>query len=159
MYSPTPQQSVFPESAPQKKLTPKLRDKTRYVVHSRNLKLYVQLGLVITEVHRVLTFKQSPWLKTYVDSNTYQRLLSGNNFLKNLFRLMNNCVYGKTQENLRNRVQVELVTDGCVLRKRVANPSFYRGKPITDCLTVVQCRVTTLTLNRPIYVGFVVLEL
>ena len=45
MYSPT-QQSVFQESAPQRKLTPNLRDKYRYVVHSRNLKLYVQLGLV-----------------------------------------------------------------------------------------------------------------
>ena len=64
IYSPT-QQSVFPESIPQKKLTPNLRDKTRCVVHYRNLKLYVQLGLVISKVHRVLTFKQSPWLKTY----------------------------------------------------------------------------------------------
>ena len=58
MYSPT-QQSVFL----QKKLTPNLGDKTRYVVHYHNVKLYVQLGLVITKVHHVLTFKQSPWLK------------------------------------------------------------------------------------------------
>ena len=50
MYSPT-QQSVFPDSAPQKKLTPNLRDKFKYVVHCRNLKLYIQLGLVITKVH------------------------------------------------------------------------------------------------------------
>ena len=72
---------------------------------------------------------------------------------------MNNSVYGKTQENLRNHVQVELVTDTCALRKHVAKPSFYRGNPFTDCLTAVQCRVATLTLNRPIYIGFVVLEL
>ena len=65
---------------------------------------------------------------------------------------MNNSVFGKTQENLRNRVHVELITDARILRKRVAKPSFYRGNPITDCLTVVQCRVATLTLNRPIYV-------
>ena len=65
---------------------------------------------------------------------------------------MNNAVYGKTQE-------VELVTDAYTLHKRVAKPSFYRGNPITDCLNVVQCRVATLTLNRPIYIGFVVLEL
>ena len=69
MYSPT-QQSVFPESAPQRKLTPNLLDKKRYVVHSKNLKLYVKLGLVVTKVHRVLTFKQSPWLKEYIDFNT-----------------------------------------------------------------------------------------
>ena len=68
---------------------------------------------------------------------------------------MNNSVY----ENLRNRVQVELVTDAYTLRKRVTKPSFYRGNPITDCFTVVHCRVATLTLKRPIYVGFVVIEL
>ena len=43
MYSST-QQAVFPESAPRRKLTPNLRDKVKYVVHSRNLKLYLQLG-------------------------------------------------------------------------------------------------------------------
>ena len=131
MYSPT-QQSV--QSIPEKKLTPNLRDKTRYVVHYRNLKLYVQLGLAITKVHRVLTFKQSPWLKAYIDFNTHHRSLSDNGFLRDFFILMNNSVSGKTQENLRKRVQVDLITDAAVLRKRVAKPSFCRGIPITDCL-------------------------
>ena len=120
------------------------------------LKLYIQLGLVITKVHCVLAFKQSPWLKTYVDFNTHQRSLSDNGFLKDFFKLMNNIVFGKTQENLRKQVQVNLITDAAALRKRVAKPSFCRGIPITDCLTVVQCKVQTLTLNRPIYVGFTV---
>ena len=52
-----------------------------------------------------------------------------------------------------------MITDAAVLRKRVAKPSFCRGIPITDCLTVVQCKVQTLELNRPIYVRFTVLEL
>ena len=64
---------------------------------------------------------------------------------------MNNSVFGKTQENLRKRVHVELVTDARLLRKRV--------NPITDCLTVIQSKAATLTLNRPIYVGFTVFEL
>ena len=72
---------------------------------------------------------------------------------------MNDCVFGKTQENLRNRVHVELITDACILRKRVAIPSFCRGNHITDCLTVVQGRAASLTLNRIIYVGFSVFEL
>ena len=85
MYSPT-QQSVFPDSAPQKKLTPNLHDITKYVVHCHNLKLYIQLGPVIIRVHRVLSFKQSPWLKTYIDFNTRQRsLVAGNNFIKDFF--------------------------------------------------------------------------
>ena len=158
MYSPT-QQSVFPESAPQKKLTPYLRDKVKYVVHYRNLKLYLQLGLVVTKVQRVLTFKQSPWLRTYIHFNTRQHSLAGNSFLKDFFKLMNNSDIGKTQENLRNRVGVELITYARLLQKPVVKPSFYRGNPITDYLTVIQCKVQTLTLNRLIYVGFTVLEL
>ena len=62
------------------------------------------------------------------------------------------CVFGKTQENLRKRVQVELITDVGILRTRDAKPNFCRGNPITDCLTAIQCTVATLTLNRPIYV-------
>ena len=56
-------------------------------------------------------------------------------------------------------MNVELITDAKILRKRVAKPNFWRGMPITDCLTAVQTALETLTLNRPIYVGFTVLEL
>ena len=73
--------------------------------------------------------------------------------------LMNNSVFGKTQENLRKRVQVDIITNAAVLRKKVAKPSFCRGMSITDGITVLQSKVHTLTLNRPIYVGFSVLEL
>ena len=95
MYSPT-QQSVFPESALQRKLTSNLMDKLRSVVFYKNLKLYVKLGLVITKVHRVLTFKQSPWLKEYIDFNTLRRSRSDNGFLIDFFKLMNNSVFGYT---------------------------------------------------------------
>ena len=106
MYSST-RQAVFPESAPQRKLTPNLRDNVNYVVHYRNMKLYLQLALVVTKLHRVLAFKQSPWLKAYIDFNTRQCSLAGDSFLKDFFILMNNSVFGKTQENLRNFVSVE----------------------------------------------------
>ena len=60
---------------------------------------------------------------------------------------------------MRKRVQVELITDTRILRKRVAKPGFCKGSPNAVCLTVVQCKVATLTLNHPLYVGFSVLEL
>ena len=125
---------------PQRKLTPNLRDKVKYVVHYRNLKLYLQFGLAATKIHMVLISKQLSWLKPNIEFNTLQRSLAGSGFLKDFFKLMNS-VFGKTQENLRKRVQIELITDAGILRKRVVNP-------ITDCLTVVQCNVA-LTLNRP----------
>ena len=131
-----------------------LQDKVNYIVYYCNLKLYLQLGLVVTKVHRVLTFKQSPSLKAYIDFNTNQCSLAGD-----FFKLMKNNVFGKKQEKLRNRVNVKLFTDARILRKRVAKPSFCRGNPTTDCLTVVQCKLATLTLNQPIYVGCSELEL
>ena len=97
VYSPT-QQSVFPEYAPQKKLTPNLQDKVKYAVHYRNLKLYLQLGLVVTKVHRVLAFQQSPWFKTYIDFNTCQRSLAGDSFLKDFFKLTNNSLWETSRE-------------------------------------------------------------
>ena len=64
---------------------------------------------------------------------------------------MNNAVYGKTQENLRKWINVKLITDEKIKKKRVAHPGFKQGSIITEELTVVQSRITTLVLNRPIY--------
>ena len=76
----------------------------------------------------------------------------------NFFKFMNNSVFRKTQENLRKRVQIELITDPDILSKMGSKPNFHRGNPITDCLIVVQCTVATQTLNRPICVGFSMLK-
>ena len=72
---------------------------------------------------------------------------------------MNNAGFGKTQENLRNRVAGEIITDATTLRKRVAKPSLYRGVAISDDLVVIQCKQQTVAQDRPIYVGYTVLEL
>ena len=72
-------------------------------------------------------FKQSTWLKKYIDFNTLHRSLAESSFMKDFFKLMNNSVFGKTQENLRKRVHVDLITYASILRKRVAKPNFCRG--------------------------------
>ena len=92
-----------------KKLIPNLGNKTNYVVHYGNLELYLSLGMKLTKIHRVLKFKQSDWMKRYIDFNTEKGMNAANNFEKDFFKLMINSVYGKTMENLRKRINVRLV--------------------------------------------------
>ena len=83
-----------------KRLIPNLDRKTNCVVHYRNLQLYLPLGMKLTKIHRVLKFKQSEWMKKYIDFNTEKRMNAATDFEKDFFKLIINAVYGKTMENL-----------------------------------------------------------
>ena len=83
------------------KLIPNLGDETNYVLHSKNVQLPLSLGMKLTKIHRVLTFKQSDWIKKYIDFNTEKRTNAANSFEKDFFKLVINSVYGKTMKNLR----------------------------------------------------------
>ena len=141
------------------KLIPNLNDKTKYVVHYRNLKLYQELGLVLSKVHRILEFKQSSWLKEYIDFNTSKRRQAKNDFEKDFFKLMNNSVFGKTMENLRKRVDVRLVTDVGKFKKMISKPTYINSKIFNEDLVAVHKIKECLTLNRPAYIGMCILEL
>ena len=78
-----------------KRLIPNLGNKTNYVVHYRNLQLYLSLGMKVTKIHRVLKFKQSDWMKKCVDFNTEKRMNAANDSKKDFFNLIINSVYGK----------------------------------------------------------------
>ena len=113
----------------------------------------------MTAIQNVLKFKQKPWLKEYIDYNTNCRSRAKSAFEKDFYKLMNNSVFGKTNENLRNRINVEIVTDQKVALKKIAKPSFERSQIIREDLVIIQNKVTSLVMNKPLYVGFSVLEL
>ena len=141
------------------KLIPTLSKKEKYVLHYRNLQLYIDLGLKLTKIHRVLEFDQSPWLKQYIDYNTEKRKNAKNDLEKDFFKLMNNSVFGKTMENIRKRVDVRLVTDEKKLLKLTSKPTYVSSKIFNENPVAVHKIKETLTLNRPAYVGMCILDL
>lgn len=141
------------------KLIPTLADKKNYILHYRNLQLYLSLGLKLKKVHRVLEFDQSPWLARYINYNTEKRTNAKNSFEKAFFKLVNNSVFGKTMENLRKRVDVRLVTDQKKFSKMVSKPTFVSSKIFNENLVAIHKIKETLTLDRPAYVGMCILDL
>ena len=143
-----------------KKLVPNLYDKIGYVVHIRNLQYYLKKGLKLTKIHCAVEFKQSNWLKTYIDFNTDMRTKSKNDFEKDLYKLMNNAVFGKTMENVRGRVNITLHSNNEELKnKHVSKPQFKTSKTFGENLMATQSLVPKVILNKPIAVGASILDL
>ena len=143
------------------KLVPNLRNKERYVLHYRNLQLYLSLGMRLKKIHRALQFHQSPWMGPFIRMNTELRKNATGDFEKDLYKLMNNSVFGKTMENLRRRVDVKLVRahEEDKLRRLIASPAFARANIFYDDLAAIQVHKSRLVLNRPVYVGMSILDL
>ena len=108
------------------KLITNLYDKEKYVINEKLLHLYMQLGLKVTKVHRVLECSEKPFLKKYIDFNTKCRTNAKNTFEKDFFKLMNNSVYGKTLQNVRKQADVKLETNREHLLKLAAKPYLRR---------------------------------
>ena len=142
-----------------KKLIPNLGDKTNFVLHYRNLQLCLSLGMKLTKIHKVLKFKQSDCMKNYIDFNTEKRKNAANSFEKNFSKLMINSVYGKTMENVRRRINVRLVNNEKNFFKYTSRPTHITHKIIDKSYAAIHEIKPDLTLNKPIYVGFTVLEL
>ncbi len=121
-----------------KKLILNFLDKTKYVVHIRNLKYYLEKGMILTKIHRCIKFEQSNWLKPWISFNTDKRTMATNDFEKDLFKLMNNAVFGKTMENVRGHCDFELVCDIKRLEKCLNNPTLKHCHIINENLVGVE---------------------
>ena len=141
------------------KLIPNLNDKKKYVIHHETLKLYLSLGLKLTKIHRGITFKESAWLKPYIDLNTDLRAKATNDFEKDFFKLMNNSVFGKTMENIRNRVDIRLVTRESQAKRLTCKPNYQHHTIFSKNLAAVHMKKVSLKFNKPVYLGMSILDL
>ena len=86
-----------------KKVIPNLGNRKRYVLHYKSLQQYLKYGMKLTRIHRGIKYTESMFLKKYIANNTESRMVAKNEFEKDFFKLMNNSVFGKTMENVRER--------------------------------------------------------
>lgn len=115
--------------------------------------------MTLTKIHRVMAFEQSPWLKTYIDFNTEKRKQAKNEFEKDFFKPINNSVFGKSLENQRKHQDVKLLNNQKRARKLTCKPSFHAFRIFNENLVAIHMLKQRLYLNRPIYVGFSILDI
>ena len=141
------------------KLIPNLWNKNKYVIHYKTLIQCLSLGMNLKKIHRGIKFIESDFMKSYIDMNTNLRAQAKNSFEKDFFKLMNNSVFGKTMENIRNRVNIKLVNSEEKLRKLAAKPNFDGYKKLDENLITVHMKKTSLCMNKPVYLGMSILDL
>jgi len=131
---------LAPENQNLPKLLTTLYDKERYVVHYSILKLYLKMGLKLKKIHKVLEFNQSDWLKKYIDFNTDLRKKAKNDFEKDFFKLKNNAPFGKSMENIPNRVDIKLCSNAKKVEKLIAKPNFESRTIFTENLVAIHMK-------------------
>ena len=135
------------------KLVCNLFNKKKYVIHINSLKQALNHGLKLKKIHRTIEFNQEAWLKPYIDMNTELRKAAKNDFEKDLFKLMNNSVFGKTMENIRNHRDIKLVTTDKKRSKLVSEPNYHTINLISEDLSTIEMKKTKIKMNKPIYLG------
>ena len=142
-----------------KKLVCNLYNKKKYVVHVNTLKQALNHGLKLKKIHTAIEFNQKAWLKLYIDMNAELRKLARNDFEKDLFKLMNNSVFGKTMENIRKHRDIKLVTTDKKRSKLVSEPNYHTLNLISENLSIIEMKRAKVKMNKPIYLGLSISEI
>ena len=166
------------------KLIPSLRDKKRYVLDIRMLRFAMEQGLELTKIHRCVQFTQKDYIRSYIEMNSSLRqkgVAAGNKFQKAYFKLMNNAIFGKSMENVRNRIDFEIITNKKRMESALRDPClksvhiFNRPKAADlikakfknnefeyaseDGVVGIEKRKKKVYLGKPIYAGLQILNL
>ena len=141
------------------KLICSFKPKNHYVVHYRNLKQYLDEGMILKKVHRGIKFTQSNWMEPYIRKKYRSEKVSLKRFEKDFFKLMNNSVFGKTIENIRKRQNVILVDNKDLATKLSSKPNFESSTIFDENLIACHMKKTEVYFKKPIYVGQAILDL
>ena len=125
------------------------------------LKFYVRHGMIVDKVHEIISFRQSKCLENYKNFETQKRNKAVNDFEKDFYKLLNNAFYGKTMENVRNRLKIKFIKRdeyrGIIKQQsKLTFNGIYKSYENCDSYTFKQNEVL---MEKPIYLGFTVLEL
>ena len=146
---------------PTKKLICDWSDKKNYLVHYRMVKFYPRHGMIVDKVHNIISFRQNRWLEKYINFNTQKRNQAVNDFEKDFYKLLNNAFYGKTMENVRNRLNIKFIKKDeyreiIKQQSKLAFNGIRKSYENCDSYTFKQNEVL---MDKPIYLGFFVFEL
>ena len=141
------------------KLVCTVQDKENYAVHIRALKQALNHILKLKKVHSVIQFNQETWLKPFINMNTELRREAKNEFEKDLFKLMNNAVFGKTMENVRKYRNIKLVTTNKKRKKSVSEPNYHTTKHISEYLLIIEMKKAEVKMKKTIYLGMSILDI
>jgi hypothetical protein len=144
---------------PEKKLLMTCRNKTEYVVHFKLLKFYLEMGMKITHVHEVIKFTQTRLFRKYIDDNSARRQAATDDFTKDLYKLLNNALFGKTMENVRDRKKFTLRTSEAQMYQDTSKPHYYRTVEFSPDLMLNELMNLEVKLYKPIFIGQAVLDL
>ena len=112
-----------------------------------------------SKVHRVIELRKEEWLKPYIEMNTKLRMQAKNDFEKAFFKLMNNAVFGKTMENVRNHRDFNLVATDKRRSILASEPNYHLSKRISNDLMIMEIRRVEVKMNKPIYLGQAILDI
>lgn len=122
------------------------------------LQVYLRLGLKISKIRRVLAFKQSLFLKQYIDKCTSLRQAATTDFGKRLFKLFANAVFGKFIEQARNYLNVSFASNKDQLVREISNLNFNNFKILAENLVAIFRKQRVVTLNKAFPIGFTILD-
>ena len=149
--------SKEPKDEKTKKLILNLNDKNKYVAHIRTLQFYLRHGLKLKTIHRDIKFEQKEIFT--LNFHTEKRKNARNDFEKDIFKSLNNAVFGKTMEDKWKHLDFEIVSGEKRFMKCANNPSFKHSHIINENLVGVEKQKPKLELDKPIFIGMSILDL